>query len=67
MDGATQLATATAQFKNLSTGSVIIFDNVDDMAQIEPYLPNVTATPHLLATSRIDLSGFHALGLNLLN
>jgi tetratricopeptide (TPR) repeat protein len=51
----------------LFSGCLIIFDNVDDYASIEPFLPQQTATPHLLATSRTALTGFKAIHLNKLD
>ena len=42
---------------------LIIFDNLDNYAAIEPFLPLPTAMPHLLATSRTALTGFKAIPL----
>ena len=46
---------------------LIIFDNLEDQAAIEPYLPEYPATPHILATSRIEQSGFVPIPLELLD
>lgn len=43
---------------------LIIFDNVDDFAAIEEYLPLPIATPHILVTSRIPLPGFTPIQLD---
>jgi tetratricopeptide (TPR) repeat protein len=60
------LTQATRKLKN-GSDCLIIFDNVEDSAQIKDYLPTVQATPHLLITSRINISGFNALPLSLLS
>ena len=46
---------------------LIIFDNVETIQDIKPYLPNVTASPHLLLTSRNNITGFATLNLDSLN
>lgn len=46
---------------------LIIFDNIEKLEDIEPYLPEPNATPHLLATSRHDLPNFNPVELNLLS
>jgi tetratricopeptide (TPR) repeat protein len=46
---------------------LIIFDNVEDLATIEPYLPLPSAQPHLLATSRTEQRGFIPVPLNILD
>ncbi|MFT4926538.1 MAG: tetratricopeptide (TPR) repeat protein, partial [Phenylobacterium sp.] len=45
---------------------LVIFDNVDELNQIQPYLPTVSANPHLLITSRVAIRGFTAIELALL-
>ncbi len=37
---------------------LIVFDNVEDLAAIEGLLPESSATPHLLITSRVSQVGF---------
>jgi tetratricopeptide (TPR) repeat protein/predicted MPP superfamily phosphohydrolase len=37
---------------------LIVFDNVESLANIEALLPESTATPHLLITSRVSQVGF---------
>lgn len=46
---------------------LIIFDNLEDVANITDYLPEPTATPHVLVTSRIEQTGFNPIPLDLLN
>jgi hypothetical protein len=49
------------------SGCLIIFDNVEDLTTIEPYLPLTSAQPHLLLTSRYELPGFVPIPLDLLD
>jgi tetratricopeptide (TPR) repeat protein len=37
---------------------LIVFDNLEDLSTIEPYLPLPSAQPHILATSRFEQPGF---------
>ncbi|NQZ07776.1 MAG: tetratricopeptide repeat protein [Algicola sp.] len=60
------LNTAIKRIKTYSD-CLIIFDNVDDLAQIKDYLPEVDANPHLLITSRTDQPGFTPIQLELLS
>ncbi|MCX6584050.1 MAG: hypothetical protein NT166_28075 [Candidatus Aminicenantes bacterium] len=46
---------------------LVIFDNVEDRAAIEPYLPVVGAASHLLLTSRTQPVGFVPIELPLLD
>ncbi len=46
---------------------LIIFDNLENVAAIQPYLPDPGANPHLLATSRIEQPSFVAVELPLLD
>lgn len=46
---------------------LIIFDNLEDRAVIEPYLPLPSANPHLLVTSRSDQPGFVPIPLDFLD
>ncbi|MDQ1354848.1 MAG: hypothetical protein QG657_5157 [Acidobacteriota bacterium] len=46
---------------------LVIFDNVEDRAVIEPYLPMVDAEPHLLLTSRAVQKGFTPINISLLD
>jgi tetratricopeptide (TPR) repeat protein len=46
---------------------LIIFDNVEDITTIEPYLPLTSAQPHLLVTSRNEQPGFVPIALDLLD
>ncbi|MCX6579874.1 MAG: tetratricopeptide repeat protein [Candidatus Aminicenantes bacterium] len=46
---------------------LVIFDNVEDRAAIEPYLPVVDAEPHLLLTSRAFQEGFVLIDIALLD
>ncbi|HEX3183499.1 MAG TPA: SIR2 family protein, partial [Pyrinomonadaceae bacterium] len=43
---------------------LIVFDNLDDRAAIESYLPEPEATPHILVTSRTDHVGFQPIALD---
>jgi predicted phosphodiesterase len=46
---------------------LVIFDNVEDPADIAPYLPAVGAEPHLLLTSRAPQVGFVPIDIPLLD
>jgi tetratricopeptide (TPR) repeat protein len=46
---------------------LVIFDNVEDRAAIEPYLPLVNAESHLLLTSRAVQKGFVPIDISLLD
>ncbi|MCK4760707.1 MAG: tetratricopeptide repeat protein [Candidatus Aminicenantes bacterium] len=46
---------------------LIIFDNVIKVEDIEPYLPEVEAAPHLLLTSRKSQPGFTPIGIDVLD
>jgi hypothetical protein len=46
---------------------LIVFDNLEDRADIEPYLPEAEANPHILVTSRTDHVGFQPIALDPLN
>jgi tetratricopeptide (TPR) repeat protein/predicted phosphodiesterase len=46
---------------------LVIFDNVEERAAIEPYLPVVGAEPHLLLTSRAPQTGFVPIDISLLD
>jgi tetratricopeptide (TPR) repeat protein len=46
---------------------LIIFDNLEDVVAIEPYLPEPGTNPHLLATSRTEQPSFTAIELLLLD
>jgi len=46
---------------------LIIYDNVEDIAAIQPYLPLPFSNPHLLITSRNSQPGFIAIPLDPLN
>ncbi|HVT17157.1 MAG TPA: tetratricopeptide repeat protein [Thermoanaerobaculia bacterium] len=46
---------------------LIIFDNLEDRAAIEPYLPLPSANPHLLVTSRAEQPGFVPIPLDFLD
>ena len=43
---------------------LIIFDNVETLEDIEPFLPNNNVNPHLLLTSRNFIEGFETLDLD---
>jgi tetratricopeptide (TPR) repeat protein len=43
---------------------LIVFDNVEDVAAIRPYLPEPRAAPHLLITSRLEQPGFEPISLS---
>ncbi|MEA2599392.1 MAG: hypothetical protein QOF89_384 [Acidobacteriota bacterium] len=49
------------------SGCLIVFDNVEDLATLEPYLPLPSAQPHLLATSRTEQPGFVPVPLDILD
>lgn len=57
---------ALHRLKTFSNG-LIIFDNVEDFSDIEPYFPRPEATPHILVTSRNPLPGFAPIQLDPLN
>jgi hypothetical protein len=65
-DAKTKLEVARHRIRSFSD-CLIVFDNVDDRAAIEPYLPLPTAHPHLLATSRDEQAGFVPVQLDLLD
>ncbi|HEU4714253.1 MAG TPA: SIR2 family protein [Pyrinomonadaceae bacterium] len=46
---------------------LIIFDNLDDRAAIDAYLPEPEANPHILVTSRIDHVDFYPVPVALLD
>jgi tetratricopeptide (TPR) repeat protein len=46
---------------------LVIFDNVESLAAIEPYLPHPSAQPHLLGTSRTEQPGFVPVPLDILD
>ena len=46
---------------------LIVFDNIEDLATIEPYLPLPSAQPHLLGTSRTEQPGFVPVPLDILD
>jgi len=46
---------------------LIVFDNVEDLATLEPYLPLPSAQPHLLGTSRTEQPGFVPVPLDVLD
>lgn len=52
-----KLAVAIQRLRSYSD-SLIIFDNVEDVEDIKAYLPEPTAEPHILVTSRIDQPDF---------
>jgi tetratricopeptide (TPR) repeat protein/3',5'-cyclic AMP phosphodiesterase CpdA len=57
-----KLDVALHRLKSYS-GTLVIFDNVDDLAAIKSYLPVPGAAPHLLVTSRSLQAGFTAIPL----
>lgn len=61
----TKLEVAEHRLRTYS-GCLIIFDNLEDPASIEPYLPLPGANPHLLATSRNEQPLFTPITLDLL-
>ena len=61
-----QLEIAVHQVRTRSD-CLIIFDNVEQREQIEPLLPEQSASPHLLLTSRLPQHGFHLLALDRLD
>ncbi len=46
---------------------LIVFDNVENPQDIDGYLPDLTAEPHILVTSHKQLLGFEEVPLNILN
>ncbi|BCM89998.1 photosystem I assembly protein Ycf3 [Abditibacteriota bacterium] len=46
---------------------LLIFDNVEKVEDIKPYLPEPSANPHILTTSRLPLAGFTAIPLSVLS
>jgi len=61
-----KLEIATQQIRTRSN-CLIIFDNVEDLAAIEFLLPESSATPHLLITSRVSQNGFDAVPIERLS
>lgn len=55
--------------RRLSTYSdcLIVFDNVDKLDHIKPYLPEADASPHLLLTSRLPVRGFEPIEIDVLS
>ncbi|RYG68572.1 hypothetical protein EON80_11375, partial [bacterium] len=49
-----------------SSDILLVFDNVEERAEIEPYLPETNADPHILLTSRDNHAGFTTVDLDLL-
>lgn len=49
------------------SGCLIIFDNVEDVETIKPYLPEPAASPHLILTSRKPVAGFEPIAIDILN
>jgi tetratricopeptide (TPR) repeat protein len=45
---------------------LLIFDNVESRSDIEKYLPELQANPHILITSRTEQTGFKPISLDLL-
>ncbi len=60
------LEIATRRLKTFSE-CLIIFDNVEQLEDIEPYLPEPEAEPHIILTSRTPQEGFPAIDLALLS
>lgn len=56
-DAKSKLEIALHQIRSRSD-CLLIFDNVEDLAKIEPYLPEPPAAPHILITSRTPHDGF---------
>jgi tetratricopeptide (TPR) repeat protein len=46
---------------------LIIFDNVESLADIRKYLPEPEARPHIILTSRVPQDGFASIDLSLLS
>jgi len=45
---------------------LIVFDNLEQLADIEEYLPKPQFSPHILVTSRVEQPGFNPVELNIL-
>ncbi|MDO9268129.1 MAG: tetratricopeptide repeat protein [Methylobacter sp.] len=45
---------------------LIVFDNLEQLADIEQYLPKPQFNPHILVTSRVEQPGFNPVELNIL-
>ncbi len=60
-----KLDVAKHRLKNCSD-CLIIFDNLESQNDIEPYLPEPGATPHILATSKHDLPNFTSVPIDFL-
>lgn len=45
---------------------LIVFDNLEQLADIKDFLPKPQANPHLLVTSRTEQPGFNPVALNIL-
>lgn len=45
---------------------LIVFDNLEQLADIEQYLPKPQFNPHILVTSRVEQPGFNPVALNIL-
>ena len=61
-----KLDVALNRLRNLS-GGLIIFDNVENLAKIQPYLPTPAMAAHILITSRESRAGFSPVPLEALN
>jgi tetratricopeptide (TPR) repeat protein len=48
-------------------GCLVIFENLVGQAAIDPYLPEISAGAHLLATSRTEQAGFPPVAIDLLD
>ena len=48
-------------------GCLIVFDNVNDAAAIQRYLPEAAASAHILVTSRAEQPGFDPIALDVLD
>lgn len=60
-----KLAVALQRLRTFSDG-LIIFDDVESLASIEPYLPRAGARAHVLVTSRTEQPGCMPIPLHLL-
>jgi tetratricopeptide (TPR) repeat protein len=60
-----KIQTALRRLREAS-GCLIVFDNLEQLTDIEEYLPKSQFNPHILVTSRVEQPGFNPVELNIL-
>ncbi|WP_340124593.1 NB-ARC domain-containing protein [Methylobacter svalbardensis] len=65
LDQPFKIQTALRRLRETSD-CLIVFDNLEQLATIEDFLPKPQASPHILVTSRVEQPGFNPVALNIL-